>query len=571
VLEKARTPEEIYRTGRAGLFDHTSYSIVKQYGLSNRIDSPEWLAPPNGRHRSCVFSSVESNPQIEQAVDTVDGGFNAKGSSDFLAKEGFHRTAVEWRPPEVIERDFPNSESEKHSFFNPLYPQTELVLDMHKKAQQLGIDIRWGVEVQEVLNWEPNGAVSKIDVSGPESDEMEDGVIAAADAAGGNGTGFDGKSGPTSRYAYQNVVIKARQVSTPDGTPLDDGSQVSFTLTASFVVGCAGYHDPVRKAMKTSSTGLYKEEAVDWGAVTMGIFADAKPSTTKIIYGYHPEGMAAHMIRTNEKSRYYIELPQSDVEAAEKAGGSSRAEQQKVLEAIWADERKVWDTLKKRLGLPDLHTGPITSKQFFRTQHFVVETMNLGRACVAGDAAHSRPYLGARGANNAIQDAYVLAELIVKSYHQSSDSDTNFSETDLSLYAKRRLPCIWESARFTHDFYRMCFAADTSSKQGRFYQKMGRPILESLRESMEIMEREKKHTVENEEEGTNFGANPVDDDEIDMTARWFAYCYVQPCVLPEDASINDWLQINPAGKGVNKVRKSSPSGIGNLTSTGRLN
>lgn len=59
--------------------------------------------------------------------------------------------------------------------------------------------------------------------------------------------------------------------------------------------------------------------------------------------------------------------------------------------------------------------------------------MNIGKACLAGDAAHPRPYLGARGANNAVQDACVLAELLVNAHKEGS---TRFQNANLSSYAE---------------------------------------------------------------------------------------------------------------------------------------
>lgn len=424
IVLESRDPEEIYRTGRAGLFDHTTYQIVKQYDLSKRIDSEHWSKEPGGKHRSCLFTN--------------------------------NGRAVEWSSPEVIERDLGGMDG---YFFNSCYPQIELVWDMHEKANEDGLEIWWHATVDEISGWEP-------------------------------------------RSPEPSVKLRGRSA---------DGA--AFELLADFVVGCGGYQDPVRKAMMAS--GLGKERAVDWGPSTMGIFADAVPSTNQVIYGYHADGMAAHVIRTNTRSRYYIELPLGEED-----------------EALWPDER-VWKTLAERLARPGwtLNTGKITSKQIFRTQHLVVETMGLGRACVAGDAAHSRPYLGARGANAAIHDAYTLAELLVQAYDGGDGSKASLAEE----YSRRRLPCIYETARFTHDFYRMCFA-NASTDMDRFYQGMGNTALDWIQESMEA-----KHP-----------------DEVNMLARWFAYCYCQPCVLPEDAGL-EWLKITPAGNGVNRLRNRQSS------------
>jgi len=189
--------------------------------------------------------------------------------------------------------------------------------------------------------------------------------------------------------------------------------------------------------------------------------------------------------------------------------------------------------MKKRLGIPDLDTGKITSKAFFRTQHYVVESMNIGRACLAGDAAHSRPYLGARGANNAVQDAYVLAELLVNAHNQGA---SNFHNADLSSYAEQRVPCLYESAKFTFDFYKMCFRA--KKENDVFLQAITQPIFDNLWESMEKINRGNM-------------------EPLDILSKWFSYCYVQPC--SQAKSVDEWFDIKPAGKGIRQVKQVMPA------------
>lgn len=283
--------------------------------------------------------------------------------------------------------------------------------------------------------------------------------------------------------------------------------------------------------MRENTPDLFVEHAVDWGPITLGLFADSIPSTDKIIYGFHPDGMAAHMIRTKDKSRYYLEV-ESDLSIRSKDDTTDTHKAQVArLQEIWTDD-KIWKTLIERLGIPDLDTGKITSKQFFRTQHFIVESMNIGRACVAGDAAHSRPYLGARGANNAMQDSYVLAEILVKAF---KDENTDFLKADLSGYSKQRVHCNWESAKFTYEFYRICFGTQGESQQDSFQQAMANPIFEQLEISMAMLR--------NGEPGPK---------NMHFLAKWMAYCYVQPCV--KASSVDEWFDIKPAGLGVRKIK-----------------
>jgi len=444
VLER-QTKQRVYETGRAGLFDHTSAMIIDQYDLSQRINTKEWLAPPLGRHKSCYLSRVEGNGD---------------------------KKVVTWSPVKVIEQDLQEQGEEWMDLWNPLFPQTEIVLDMHNKAEKDGIDVRFGVQVDEISGYEP------------------------------------GSSGP--------VEVKFRR---SEDAPYE-------TLKASYVVGCGGYHDPVRRIMKENTPDLFVEKNVDWGPITLGLFADSVPSTDKIIYGFHPDGMGAHMIRTNTLSRYYLEV---EADISEEASVEEKID---ALEKTWTDE-KIWAALKKRLGIPDLDTGKITSKAFFRTQHYVVESMNIGKACLAGDAAHSRPYLGARGANNAVQDAYVLAELLVKAHKEGS---TRFQNANLSSYAEQRVPCLYESAKFTFDFYKMCFRAKGEDEKGTFLQAITQPIFDNLWESMERI-------------------NRGNSEPLDILSKWFSYCYVQPC--SQAKSVDEWFDIKPAGKGIRQVKQAA--------------
>ena len=451
VVFDRNSKQHIYETGRAGLFDHTAAMIVEQYDLSDRINSERWLASPMGRHKSCKLSMVE-----------------ADGS----------KRVVEWGPVKMIEMDLEERGQEIIDMWNPLYPQTELVLDMHNKAEKVGLEIKFRCQVEEVSGWEP------------------------------------GSTGP----------IEVKYVNR-------DTEEVD-TIKASYVVGCGAYHDPVRKAMKVKTPDLFKESAVDWGPITLGIFADSIPSTDKIIYGFHPDGMGAHMIRTEDLSRYYLEV-ESDIseEASSKDYDTDNHKRQvERLEKEWTDE-KIWTALKTRLGIPDLDTGKITSKAFFRTQHYVVESMNIGRAFVSGDACHSRPYLGARGANNAFQDSYVLAEIMVKASKNGKDA---FLNADFSSYAPTRVPVLYESAKFTYDFYRMCFGDQSGNGKDGFQQAMTKPIFDDLWDSMQEINSGKKDVT------------------LNVLSKWFSYCYVQPCNKPK--SIDEWIDMTPAGKGVRKMK-----------------
>ena len=191
-----------------------------------------------------------------------------------------------------------------------------------------------------------------------------------------------------------------------DVTPHDivsDAPWVSFTdsggtqqrIDAETIVGCDGFHGPSRKAIPTADSDTWQRE---YPFAWLGVLATVPPSSDELIYAWHPDGFALHSMRSEQVSRFYLQVsPDEDVER-------------------WSDDR-IWEALGARLGHGQhgwqLRSGPITEKSVLPMRSFVTSPMRHGRLFLAGDAAHIVPPTGAKGLNLAIADVTLLARALV--------------------------------------------------------------------------------------------------------------------------------------------------------------
>ncbi len=72
--------------------------------------------------------------------------------------------------------------------------------------------------------------------------------------------------------------------------------------------------------------------------------------------------------------------------------------------------------------LPETTAGRVTWESDFGISHRLAERLQVGAACLAGDAAHIHSGLGARGMNLGIEDAYVFAALASEGRIQEYDA-----------------------------------------------------------------------------------------------------------------------------------------------------
>ena len=194
-------------------------------------------------------------------------------------------------------------------------------------------------------------------------------------------------------------------------------------LHCDFVVGCDGYHGVSRKSIPDSVLrGFERVYPFGW----LGILAEVPPAQEELIYANHERGFALASMRSNTRSRYYIQCGlDEDIDD-------------------WSDER-FWDELCVRLG-PKVGAavtrGPSFEKSIAPLRSFGAEPMRWGRLFLAGDAAHIVPPTGAKGMNLAVSDVAMLGEAFVDHYRDGSDAG-------IDGYSARALARVWKAERFS--------------------------------------------------------------------------------------------------------------------------
>jgi p-hydroxybenzoate 3-monooxygenase len=211
---------------------------------------------------------------------------------------------------------------------------------------------------------------------------------------------------------------------------------ISEFIEADFVAGCDGFHGICRSSVPRDR--LVEHERIypfGW----LGVLADVPPLHHELIYANHKRGFALCSMRSNTRSRYYIQCALTD----------------KVEN--WSDER-FWDELSIRL--PERHAkhlvrGAAIEKSIAPLRSFVTEPMRFGRLFLVGDAAHIVPPTGAKGLNLAASDVWFLWEGLIEHYRDGRDFG-------LDAYSARALSRVWKATRFSWWFTTLmhCFNDD---------------------------------------------------------------------------------------------------------------
>ncbi|MDR5905296.1 4-hydroxybenzoate 3-monooxygenase [Franzmannia qiaohouensis] len=228
-------------------------------------------------------------------------------------------------------------------------------------------------------------------------------------------------SGGQTVYEADNVQLHDLESDAPWVTFEKNGETVR--LDCDYVAGCDGYHGVSRQTIPEDRIKTF-EKVYPFG--WLGILSDTPPVSHELIYARHERGFALCSMRSETRSRYYVQVPLDE-----------RVED-------WSDAR-FWEELKRRL--PDevaakLVTGPSIEKSIAPLRSFVAEPMQYGRLFLVGDAAHIVPPTGAKGLNLAASDVSTLYSLMCKVYHEGrSDLIDRYSETCL-----RR---VWKAERFS--------------------------------------------------------------------------------------------------------------------------
>jgi p-hydroxybenzoate 3-monooxygenase len=222
----------------------------------------------------------------------------------------------------------------------------------------------------------------------------------------------------------------------------DDEAGAQRGLRCRLVAGCDGFWGVSRESAPAGALTTYHRQH-EWG--WLAVLAAASPSNKEVVCGLHPDGLAAHMLRTPTITRFYLQYPVGE-----------RLED-------WPGER-VWSELDKRLAIDGpwtLTQGDIIETDMVDMRSFVVTPMQHGRLFLAGDAAHIVPPVVPKGANLALVDAAVLAAGMVQWLNHGNDAA-------LVAYSSTRLPDVWQTQAFSRWVLELCCAqvdGDPSTRQ----------------------------------------------------------------------------------------------------------
>lgn len=222
-------------------------------------------------------------------------------------------------------------------------------------------------------------------------------------------------------YEAQSVAPQALDTDKPFVTWIENGE--TKRADCDFVVGCDGYHGVARSCIPASVLKVF-ERVYPFG--WLGILADVPPCDEELIYANHERGFALASMRSQTRSRYYLQCSLED--------------------SIddWSDDR-FWDELCERLGpeaAANVTRGPSFEKSIAPLRSFVSEPMRWKRLFLAGDAAHIVPPTGAKGLNLAVSDVIFLSEALTQFYLTGDDAV-------LDNYSERALARVWKAERFS--------------------------------------------------------------------------------------------------------------------------
>jgi p-hydroxybenzoate 3-monooxygenase len=222
-------------------------------------------------------------------------------------------------------------------------------------------------------------------------------------------------------WEAENVQLHAVTSSAPRVSYEKDGRQ--HFVDCQFIAGCDGYHGVSRASIPADRIRLF-EKIYPFG--WLGVLADVPPVHHELIYANHDRGFALCSMRSNTRSRYYVQCP-VDTDVGQ-----------------WSDDR-FWGELKNRL--PEqysnlLVTGPSIEKSVAPLRSFVAEPMRYGNLFLVGDAAHIVPPTGAKGLNLAASDVKLLFLGLTEQFRQGRSAL-------LDRYSEVALARVWKATRFS--------------------------------------------------------------------------------------------------------------------------
>ncbi len=194
-------------------------------------------------------------------------------------------------------------------------------------------------------------------------------------------------------------------------------------ISCDYIAGCDGFRGVSRAAIPSDILRTF-ERVYPFG--WLGILVEKPPVSDELIYANHANGFALASMRSETRSRYYIQCDvQDDV-------------------SDWSDDR-FWEEFAVRLGsdtAANLQTGQSFEKSIAPLRSFVAEPMRYGSLFLAGDAAHIVPPTGAKGLNLAVADIRILSRALIEHYAASNDHY-------LQTYSETVLRRVWKVERFS--------------------------------------------------------------------------------------------------------------------------
>lgn len=227
-----------------------------------------------------------------------------------------------------------------------------------------------------------------------------------------------------------------------------------FDIECDYIAGCDGFRGVSRQAIPDDVLKTF-ERVYPFG--WLGILTERPPVSHELIYANHERGFALASMRSETRSRYYVQCSLDD-----------RPED-------WSDDR-FWEELSIRLGedtARELQTGPSFEKSIAPLRSFVAEPMRYGNLFLAGDAAHIVPPTGAKGLNLAVGDIRILTLCLREFYHnQNSDYLDRYSELALNR--------VWKAERFS---WQLSMLMHQFPDHSPFEKRMQRADFDYLRSS----------------------------------------------------------------------------------------
>ena len=228
-------------------------------------------------------------------------------------------------------------------------------------------------------------------------------------------------------YDAEDVALHDIDGDAPFVTYRKDGA--GQRVDCRFIAGCDGFHGPSRQAIPDAGRREY-ERVYPFG--WLGILADVPPCNHELIYANHERGFALASMRSERRSRYYIDVPLTE-----------RIED-------WPDER-IWDELAVRLGpeaAAQMTRGPAFEKSIAPLRSYVFAPMRHGSLLLCGDAAHIVPPTGAKGLNLAASDVHYAAAALVR-FFTANDAAA------IGGYSDKALARVWKAERFSWSLTRL--------------------------------------------------------------------------------------------------------------------